>query len=50
MKDSNRQRIAELEESGMKPADMAKELGLSKGRVSQLIAELRAARARDPVS
>jgi len=41
MKDSNRQRVADLMQRGMAPADIARELGVTKGRVSQIMTELR---------
>jgi len=43
---SNRERVKALQTSGMTPADIAKELGISKGRVSQLMTELRSAPMR----
>jgi putative DNA primase/helicase len=41
MKASNRERINELSRGGMPAADIARELGLTRGRVSQIMAELR---------
>ena len=37
VKDSNAVRAAELEKAGVKPADIAKELGVSRGRISQIL-------------
>jgi putative DNA primase/helicase len=46
MKDSNRQRVADLMQRDMAAADIARELGVTKGRVSQIMSELRDQRAR----
>jgi putative DNA primase/helicase len=40
VKDNTRARVKELKEQGMKPSDIAKELGITKGRVSQVMKEL----------
>jgi putative DNA primase/helicase len=52
MRDSNRHRVEDLMQRGMTPADIARELGVTKGRVSQIMTELRNQRARqaEPVS
>jgi putative DNA primase/helicase len=46
MRDSNRQRVADLMQRGLALTDIARELDISKGRVSQIMTELREQRAR----
>lgn len=40
VKDNTRERVAELREQGWKQTDIAKELDLTKGRISQIVKEL----------
>ena len=46
VKDNTRERVAELRKQGWKQTDIAKELGLSKGRISQIVKDLQRAEAK----
>jgi putative DNA primase/helicase len=46
VKDNTRERVAELRKQGWKQTDIAKELGLTKGRISQIVKELQPIEAK----
>jgi hypothetical protein len=41
LRQNNRERVQELARTRWRPADIARELGLSRGRISQIMSELR---------
>ena len=46
MRDNTRDRVKELWKQAWKVTDIAKELGLSKGRISQIMKEIRTGEAK----
>ena len=48
VRESNRERVKELKSQGWKASEIAKELGVTKGRVSQIMKELSLSRRQQP--